>query len=1107
MSKLSKLLCLAFTILPAICFSPRSYAQASFADDELIYGGAATTVQWGDLDKDGLKDLFIAEGGKHSSGNSVLSWFKAPQTPGSAWLEYAIGPDLTRFTGDSDIVDIDKDGFLDIVVARDDHADLNPAGSMQWYKNPGNLASNPAATWQKFIIEANVPDAFHQGDLETADVDGDGKLDVIVRSLGINRFVVYFQNSASSWDAVRIDSPFPREGLVVADLDSNGKVDIIGNGFILFAPSNPRSCVLESPNRCMATWEQKTFDANFFNANQSGLNNSTKGEVFDMDGDGRLDILQSSAEGNNVYLAWYKNPSNAKTGTWLRGAIEDPQGRNHNVQVGDVDLDGDVDVLGGFSFGSRKVVWWENLNGDALSWTRHEIDGSNGCYSCVAVDYDNDGDLDFAGPTRYANKVYLYRNTTADGANILSVNPTTVSLAAAGDSKNIAITSTNNNDDSDVPWTASSNQAWLTLSAQNGNGNSSLTLTAAPHTGFGSRAAVVTLSNTSISRSIAVSQLGAPDTEPPSTPINVTSSNIGFDSFSLNWVASSDNSNREVQYRISLNGLEAMRTTEPFATLTGATDSTVFSVVITAIDESGNESSGSSAITVTTIARPPSPPPFAHWRFDETAGLQAADSSTRQNNGSLIGGMDASQWDNVNNLLGDAALNFDGGAERVDLDKMDAPSNAISMIAWIRPNDIASNSGEGRIISKTSGRNASQHLWMLSTDENGSAIVPRVRLNTNGTTKTLLGRTDSPVANNVWSQIIATYDGSIIRLYHNSVQVGSAAASGLIGVDPAVPVAIGNQPDGDRGFIGLIDDVCLFDYALTAQDVAFLYNSGAGRVCDTLVSGSNPDITAPVLLEITPVLTPNSENSPGYVFSTNEAGVVTVSGACFSSESPFEVSAGEVIYGFTELAVGIYTDCAIVVTDAAGNASEPLNITPFTIVEPDTSKPSVSVNQASDQVDPSNSNIARFTVTFSEAIDLTSFVRSDISVVGTGGVITQGPTLKANSDNRVFNFSVTGMTSGDTVTATIAGGQVSDVSGNVNTVSTSTDNQVSYLCDNCDIDDADDDGVADSEDNCPTVANGDQIDSSGNGTGDVCVNNMLCFPVKVRSGDVTLICL
>jgi len=1098
-------------ILTACFLSSHSFSawsQASFAEDQLLYSGSATTVQWGDFDNDGIEDLFIAEGGKHSSGNSVLSWFKAPQTAGGAWLEYAIGPDLTRFTGDSDAVDVDKDGFIDIVVARDDHADLNPAGSMQWYKNPGNLDTNPNQNWQKFIIEANVPDAFHQGDLETADVDNDGKLDIVVRSLGINRFVIYFQNSASDWDAVRINSPFPREGMVIADLDQDNKVDIIGNGFILFAPANPRECTIEGPNRCMATdlWEQKTFDANFYNASQSGLNNSTKGEVYDMDGDGLLDILQSSAEGNDVYLAWYKNPSNTRTGTWLRRTIESPQGRNHNVQTGDVDLDGDVDVLGGFSFGSRKVVWWENLNGDALTWARREIDGSNGCYSCVASDFDNDGDIDFAGPTRYAREVYLYRNTTADGSNVLSVSPNNVTFSAASDSASLSISSRNASNNSDVAWTASSNQAWLSLNAPSGTGNSTLVATATAHTGFGNRTAVISISNGSIVRTVAVSQLGMADTQAPTVPSNVQSSSISFDSFSLSWNASNDNSAQTIQYRVSLNGVEASRTENNAITLTGLTEQTIFSVQVSAIDTSGNESAASNSLSVTTEARPPSPPPYAHWRFDETSGLNASDSSSRANNGILSGGMSANQWSS-SGLIGSGALNFEGGPQLVDLNSLDAPTNAITMIAWLRPTDITSNNGEGRIISKASGTSANQHIWMLSSDENSGAVVPRVRINTNGSTTTLLGRPDAPIANNQWAQIVASYDGAIIRLYLNGDEVGSSAASGLIGQGSSVPASIGNQPDGSRGFVGLLDDVCIFDYAITEQDVGFLYNSGNGRACDTLVSGSNPDITPPSLSEVTSVPTPSTENSPGYVFSTSEAGTVSFTGSCFDgSDTGFDVSAGEIIYGFSDLAPGTYADCTITVTDAAGNASNPLAISSFTIIVPDTTKPTVVIDQASNQADPTSSNLARFVVTFSEAIALDTFNASDITVSGTNGTISQGPSAQTNA-NRVFSFSITGMSDGDTVTVSINANVVEDLAGNSNEASSSSDNQVSYQCNNCTIEDQDNDGVSDSEDNCPNNANPDQLDSDQDGTGDACMNEELCFPIKTRTGPVALICL
>jgi len=67
-------------------------------------------------------------------------------------------------------------------------------------------------------------------------------------------------------------------------------------------------------------------------------------------------------------------------------------------------------------------------------------------------------------------------------------------------------------------------------------------------------------------------------------------------------------------------------------------------------------------------------------------------------------------------------------------------------------------------------------------------------------------------------------------------------------------------------------DVCMFDFALTEQDVSFLYNDRTGRACDTLVSGSNPDLSPPVLREVNAVASVTTDQSPGYTFFSNEAG-------------------------------------------------------------------------------------------------------------------------------------------------------------------------------------------------------------------------------------------
>ena len=66
---------------------------------------------------------------------------------------------------------------------------------------------------------------------------------------------------------------------------------------------------------------------------------------------------------------------------------------------------------------------------------------------------------------------------------------------------------------SDVTWTASSNQEWLTPNPLSGSGSNTLTLTAQANTSLEGRAAIVTISATGVvSQTIAVTQAGAPKT-------------------------------------------------------------------------------------------------------------------------------------------------------------------------------------------------------------------------------------------------------------------------------------------------------------------------------------------------------------------------------------------------------------------------------------------------------------------------------------------------------------------------------------------------------------------------------------------------------------------
>ncbi len=103
-----------------------------------------------------------------------------------------------------------------------------------------------------------------------------------------------------------------------------------------------------------------------------------------------------------------------------------------------------------------------------------------------------------------------------------------------------------------------------------------------------------------------------------------------------------------------------------------------------------------------------------------------------------------------------------------------------------------------------------------------------------------------------------------------------------------------------------------------------------------------------------------------------------------------------------------------------------------------TGKPSVTINQAVGQADPTNASPINFTVVFSETV--TGFVTGDVTLSGTAGATTAAVT----GSGTTYNVAVSGMTTDGTVIATIAADKAQDLAGNGNTASTSTDNTVTY---------------------------------------------------------------
>ena len=108
------------------------------------------------------------------------------------------------------------------------------------------------------------------------------------------------------------------------------------------------------------------------------------------------------------------------------------------------------------------------------------------------------------------------------------------------------------------------------------------------------------------------------------------------------------------------------------------------------------------------------------------------------------------------------------------------------------------------------------------------------------------------------------------------------------------------------------------------------------------------------------------------------------------------------------------------------------------VTTPDTTSPTVTINQETSQADPANASPINFTVVFSEPV--TDFATGDVTLSGTAGATTATVT----GSGTTYNVAVSGMTANGTVIASLLAGVAHDAANNPSLASTSTDNTVTF---------------------------------------------------------------
>jgi len=206
------------------------------------------------------------------------------------------------------------------------------------------------------------------------------------------------------------------------------------------------------------------------------------------------------------------------------------------------------------------------------------------------------------------------------------------------------------------------------------------------------------------------------------------------------------------------------------------------------------------------------------WKLDETGGRDVADSSGNGNTGKILNGQP--RWQTSGGKIGGALL-FDGQSDYIQVANESNFDFAgeVTVAAWIKVNRF-DREWQGIV---TKGDSA----WRLQRHQDTAAIefaCSGLQIPSGSPYGGLYG--NKAVNDGQWHHVAGLYDGEKMYIYIDGAVDVSQPASGAIGTNNHSVYIGENAEIKERFWNGLIDDVRVYNYALSEGQIVALYNTG-----------------------------------------------------------------------------------------------------------------------------------------------------------------------------------------------------------------------------------------------------------------------------------------